>query len=644
MRALRVWPALLRRVVSTRAAAPSPLRPPHPIRCFSSLPPTTQEHIESDDVERPFLFSSPPLPAASPSTPPASLSIPRPTVPTHLHGYPITLTPLPSPSPTFHSLKLPSHLCHRLHSLGYTSPSLIQSAVLPHLTSPPTSSQPSADLLITDSPGEGKTLSYLLPQLSRLSPYLHALQSIILVPSREVAIQVARTVAELTEGGRKARQRNPLRVDLAVGRVNPSMVGSLTRPKPLPPLTAKDKRDPQTPPREWQAEWEEEVGVERCPVPQLLIGTVDVVWELLVKRELLDTSHLSFFTIDEADSLIHSPDTAQRMVELLRLRREGVDGVGTQVLLVSSLVTPAVLHFAALHLSRQRLLLTPASVPSECERRHRFLLTASSTSPKTGRPMQLQLPQLSPYTSHHFARMPASVTPKEKGEMLLQLCVAIRDSFRATHPKVGQPEWIRHESSQLRMGMAAVPPLSPHPPQTTLVVFRSRDQMFPLLSLFSSHLRIAMLSSASSRSERREGLSMSPPAEVVLAEGRLVRGLDLKAVNCVVMWDVVGAGEYYLRAGRCGRKGQVHREGRVITMVRDGQGEEEKLQKMVRAMGGRGVTQLVVRGERLYERGRSALRQPIHLPQKQLPRAQDLPPLRYIDDLRSGGQRLHSNQ
>ena len=357
-----------------------------------------------------------------------------------------------------------------------------------------------------------------------------------------------RVVEELSAGGKKARARNPLRVDLAVGDVNPSMLSALTRPRPLRPLTEAERRDPRVPPKEWQEEWGGHGGGLRVAVPQVLVGTADVLYELLVKRELLDTRRLVFITVDEADAVLSSADSLRQLTALIRALRPQ-SGSSTaqltvvaggssipaalpndaalpspQVTLVTSLVTPAVLRFARSRFSEHRAVVTAASVPSECERRHRMMLSRLEEGP-AGQ-LFIQRMQLAPHVSHHFARMPQSVTLKERGEMLLQLCLAIHSSFIAAHPRVGQPEWIRHESSQLRMGSAAVPPLSPHPAQTTLLVFKDAAHIFPLLSLFSSHFRIAMLSSTSSRSERREALSLHPPPQILLAEARMLRGLD----------------------------------------------------------------------------------------------------------------------
>jgi len=650
-------------------------------RCIhaSSFPRATatlQEHKEPEPHEH--LIDQPiPSPASTTavSSPPTNVTPTvinsNTTLPTHIHTYPITINPLTlPPNPTFADLHVSSHIHHRLNKFGLTKPTLIQCAAIPYLTHHPSlvsPTHPPPDVLITDEPGTGKTLTYLLPLLSQLNPYLHALQAVVIVPSRALAVQLTKVIGELNSGGRKARQRNPLRVDMCVGHVNPAMIAAVTqprRPPQLPKLPVErsegaEGEEAGVPvgrvevPSEFVADNEDDGLLLGSEVSQLLVGTPQVLHELLVKREELDCRELRYVVVDEADGVLGNEADARLVADLLALRnkpppRTGKSAtprlpasnsslataasasavsstataspllappVSTQVVLVSSVVTPELLRFSARHLSPNRDLLSPASVPALTIKQRRTLLSHSTTSPSSiNRPSRVILKQqlhLPATLSHSYALYPQAATREQKGQMLLQLLLAIRSSMRHTSPVVGQPQWVRHVGSRLKGGMGAVPPLSDRLPQSTLVLFRSSDDVFPLLSLLSSHLRIAVLMRRSSRSELRDALSMTPPADVVVAMESELRGLDLKAVSHVVNYSQrsggMSAADYYRRAGRCGRKGAVWREGRVITMCRDGAGEVVRLERLVVGMGARGLTQVVVRGERLYERGRGRL-------------------------------------
>ena len=681
-----------------------------------------QLHIDSPASPSTAFTASSPL-SRSPITAPVSATATvinsSTTLPTHIHTYPITITPLTLPAnPTFTDLHLPSHIDHRLAKFGLTRPTLIQAAAVPYLIQHPsllTRGCPS-DVLITDEPGTGKTLAFLLPLLSQLNPYLHALQAIVVVPTRALAIQLVKVADELNTGGRKARQRNPLRVDLSVGHVNPAMEATLTQPRRPPKLArlpveraVDEGGEAGVPvgrvdvPSEFVSEHAEDGLLTGSDVSQLLIGTPQVLHELLVKRELFDTRELRYVVVDEADAVIGQGAEAQLMTELLAIRNKPLPSstksaaprlpasnaasvtvsntptagtqlappASTQVVLVTSIVTPELLRFSARHLSHHRHLLCPASVPTLTTKQRRTLLSHSTTQPTniTSRAravlkQQLHLPST---LSHSYALYPQTTTREQKAQMLLQLLLAIRSSMRHSSPVVGQPQWIRHVGSRLKGGLSGVAPLSDRVPQTTLVLCRMAEDVFPLLSLLSSHLRISVLVQRSSRSELRDALSMTPPAEVVVAVESEVRGLDMKAVSHVINYtyrsEGMTAADYYRRAGRCGRKGAVWRHGRVVTMCREEAGDVERLERIVVGMGARGVTQVVVRGERLYERGRSRLYRNARLQQnrddeheltarqsstnavgdeggvEQVEQSRELRPARYLDSLMGTNKR-----
>src|ERR1700677_5146897 len=90
-----------------------------------------------------------------------------------------------APGPAaFRDLGLGEPLLEALAEVGYESPSPIQSATIPVLLS-------GADLLGQAQTGTGKTAAFALPALSRLDPAGRDPQVLVLVPTRELALQVA---------------------------------------------------------------------------------------------------------------------------------------------------------------------------------------------------------------------------------------------------------------------------------------------------------------------------------------------------------------------------------------------------------------------------------------------------------------------
>ena len=658
---------------------------------------------------------SPPPPASASLAVPAEFNAPSTTpelivsqfnLPTHIHTFPITISPLSASlpaKPTYGDLHVSRAFEHRLASFGLLQPTPIQCAAIPYLTHhtalvrPASSSSSSTaasppDLLITDEPGTGKTLAYAVPLLSQVNPYLHALQAVVVVPSRALAVQLAKVMRELNAGGRKARQRNPVRVEIcAQMSASPGVIANITQPRPPPTLPNVAARDGSrgSQPRasgtedaedmEEEEEEDEEVEVEEeeagvpvgrvavpgefvaehaegdglllgSPVAQILIGTPHVLHELLVQRGVLDCRELKYLVVDEADTLIAGENKAALLTDILSLRNKpqqpsrsqsetaspSLPAVNTafgsftvpattteplslsppartQVTLVSSVVSPEMLHFAARHLSPNRHVLSPASVPHLTRGHHLTFISRLVNAPTKNNPRRTVLAQqlhLRPQIKHHYALYPLDTNQSEKAAMLLQLLLAIRGAMRHSSPVRGQPQWVRHDDSRLKSGVAGVPPLSDRLPQTTLVVFSRADHIFPTLSLLASHLDIAVLTRQSSRTEVRDALSLTPPPEVILATDRDLLGLDLKAVSHVVNYSAgkqLSTAAYYRRAGRCGRRGAVWKGGRVITMCREGLDEVEAVEGMAVVLGAAGVTQVVVRNGKIYERGAARL-------------------------------------
>jgi ATP-dependent RNA helicase DeaD len=89
-----------------------------------------------------------------------------------------------SPSASFRDLALSEPVLRALIDVGYESPSPIQAATIPVLLS-------GADMLGQAQTGTGKTAAFALPALTRIDLSQHEPQVLVLVPTRELALQVA---------------------------------------------------------------------------------------------------------------------------------------------------------------------------------------------------------------------------------------------------------------------------------------------------------------------------------------------------------------------------------------------------------------------------------------------------------------------
>lgn len=123
----------------------------------------------------------------------------------------------------FSHLGLSSSLLNAIHARGYTNPTAIQQDVIPVFLS-------GRDVLATAQTGSGKTAAYCLPILEN---YLRAqankhskhntriVQSLILVPTRELAVQVGDTLRSLGQG-----HSHPAKLAVLFGgiSINPQML------------------------------------------------------------------------------------------------------------------------------------------------------------------------------------------------------------------------------------------------------------------------------------------------------------------------------------------------------------------------------------------------------------------------------------
>ena len=88
------------------------------------------------------------------------------------------------PATSFADLGLAPPLLKALAEVGYESPSPIQAATIPLLLA-------GVDIVGQAQTGTGKTAAFALPALSRLDPARREVQVLVVVPTRELAIQVA---------------------------------------------------------------------------------------------------------------------------------------------------------------------------------------------------------------------------------------------------------------------------------------------------------------------------------------------------------------------------------------------------------------------------------------------------------------------
>jgi ATP-dependent RNA helicase RhlE len=103
----------------------------------------------------------------------------------------LKLASVPVPSPTFDSLGLHPLILKAVQEAGYTEPTPIQSAAIPHVLA-------GLDLIGIAQTGTGKTAAFTLPMLNRLTAQEQSrrgIRALVLAPTRELVVQIEENMA-----------------------------------------------------------------------------------------------------------------------------------------------------------------------------------------------------------------------------------------------------------------------------------------------------------------------------------------------------------------------------------------------------------------------------------------------------------------
>lgn len=94
---------------------------------------------------------------------------------------------------SFDGLQIGQSYVHKLAEMGIKQPTSIQEEAIPVLSQ-------GKDAIIQSQTGTGKTLAYLLPALQRIDVRVKQLQVLVVVPTRELGMQIVQWIEKLTDG------------------------------------------------------------------------------------------------------------------------------------------------------------------------------------------------------------------------------------------------------------------------------------------------------------------------------------------------------------------------------------------------------------------------------------------------------------
>ncbi|WP_175989407.1 DEAD/DEAH box helicase [Bacillus sp. Marseille-Q1617] len=155
----------------------------------------------------------------------------------------------------FISLGISEEMGHILSQMGISSPTPIQEKVIPVLLK-------GSDIMAKAQTGSGKTYAFVLPILEKSQKTTGHIQGIIVTPTRELSIQIAGVLKQLTK---KHKNGGVL-----------AMYGGQSHDQEI---------------------------VELKKNPGYIVGTPGRILDQ-IKRGNLDLSHVKFFVLDEADQML----------------------------------------------------------------------------------------------------------------------------------------------------------------------------------------------------------------------------------------------------------------------------------------------------------------------------------------------------
>lgn len=157
------------------------------------------------------------------------------------------------PVQSFEAFALNEVSLSNLKKANITAPTLIQQEAIPRILA-------GEDVIAQSQTGSGKTLAYALPLLERIDPLLKKPQVVILVPTRELGVQVSQVFNDIAQG-------QSIRAQLLIGGA------AISR------------------------------QLDRLKLhPHIVIGTPGRVLELIKIRKL-SMHHVKAIVVDEADQL-----------------------------------------------------------------------------------------------------------------------------------------------------------------------------------------------------------------------------------------------------------------------------------------------------------------------------------------------------
>lgn len=433
---------------------------------------------------------------------------------------------------TFNSLRLSPPLLRSLNHLALTKPTPIQSKTIPTILS-------GSDLIGGSPTGTGKTLCFALPILHSLLRDPVGGHSVVLTPTRELAVQLHEQFVALAQGAKMG-----IKISLVLGGLD--MMKQAT-----------------------------ELARGR---PHVVVATPGRLWDLLVSggNQEWGLDRCKFLVLDEADRLL-TPTFAEALGGIME---HLPTPKSRQTLLFSATLTPEIEAMASKRLAeaeagtgrkikvekiefdsrtppqlRQRYVFVPSHV-REVYLYH--LLTHSPSDPRSriARPAAAKKRRTSreQEAADNGDESDASSASSSSSVSSAASTIDLDYSTDEGADSEDEDDALHHQGVRF----------------PAAIIFVSRCRTAELLSRTLRELNVPTLSLHSQLSQRLrlenlQTFRRAPNRHVLVATDVASRGLDIPEVECIINFDLPAAWEDYLH--RVGRTARAGRSGWAVSFV-----------------------------------------------------------------------------
>ena len=508
---------------------------------------------------------------------------------------------------------IPLWLLQRAANLGYTHPTLMQQRALDMLLpktiatdknegdNPEELQDP--DVILHAQTGSGKTLAYLLPVFSRIDVQRSAVQALIVVPTRELGLQVVKVARRLAIGVNVVDGDD---TDDDEGENNGLAEGSTTKTESATTTNTNSKQKIMVMPLLEGSSNKRQRAWAWAEPPHIIIGTPEELTQM-VTRGGVRVNSVKMVVVDEVDACLgnggstgsgtlhellsrHLNPTYQE-VERLATNVEGADG-RTMRMSVSSTSSDV-------SIDNNNLLSSSSNVFNTYADKHRQTIFASATIPQHNHFMKQCV--RNGWTLREPVRI--NVSPGELVPPTLKhVYVVCRDK---SNKVAGLRRWMKKEVGSLNNGNEGGSKIlifcDPRRPLDTLaeiltkdfngVVWREgytstqedeKDTVISVLRLEDSlGARAAAMegfrgpsasgigsSRSFNQSEENSNSQKDNKLRILLSTDLAARGLDIPDITHVINFDLPsgknGGDIYVHRGGRAGRLGS---KGKVMSLI-----------------------------------------------------------------------------